>query len=51
MTTPLEQHEAEKEKFRRNRREKSRHDPCQRTERMRRLYAQVRDHVKNLFRK
>jgi len=51
MTTPYEQHEADKEKFRRNRKEKSQHDPYQRTERMRRLYAQVRDHVKSLFRK
>jgi hypothetical protein len=48
---PYEQHQAEKEKFRRNRKEKSRHDPYQRTERMRRLYARVRDHVKSLFQK
>ena len=48
---PYEQHQAEKEKFRRNRKEKAQHDPYQRTERMRRLYAKVRDHVKSLFRR
>ena len=46
-----EQHQAEKEKFRRNRKEKAEHDPFQRTEKLRRMYAQVRDHVKSMFRR
>ena len=46
---PYEQHEADKQKFRRNRKEKAKHDPFQRTERLRRFYAKVRDHVKGMF--
>jgi hypothetical protein len=48
---PFEQHEQNKEKFRRNREEKARHDPFNRTEKVRRFAAQVRDHVKGLFRR
>jgi hypothetical protein len=51
MTTPYEQHEADKKKFRHNREGKAKHDPFNRTEKVRRFAAQVRDHVKGLFRR
>jgi hypothetical protein len=49
MTTPYEQHEAEKKKVERRRNEKQEFDHVKRTEKVRRFAAGIRDHVKGFF--
>jgi hypothetical protein len=51
MLTPEEHHLKEKIKHSKRLADKNRFDHVQRTTRLRRLFARVRDHVKSVFRK
>jgi hypothetical protein len=49
MSTPEEAHLLEKRKHSRGLSDKNRYDHVQRTTRLRRLFARVRDHVESVF--
>lgn len=49
MLTPEEAHLLEKRKHSRRLADKNRFDHVKRTERVRRIFAQVRDHVRRIF--
>ena len=49
--TPEENHLKEKRKHSRRLADKNKFDHVKRTERMRRIYAQIRDHVKGIFKR
>ena len=49
MSTPEENHLRDKRKHSKRLADKNRYDHVQRTSRMRRLFAQVRDHVRRVF--
>ena len=51
MLTPEEKHIKDKAKHARRLEEKNRFDHVKRTERLRRVFAQIRDHVRGAFRK